>query len=529
MQLPYTDSGTLPPSSVLLALLRQGENSLHCDCLPWSNGLLPDILNLAGYSEINISADGLRDPWTWSGLGNQHIHVNQVATDEGTVPAISGPQIHHQRGSNGRPWNKNQLIPLRCIDALAVCNGGSGVSPEQWQQTWDGTTIDMTTPQGTIKADHFPIWNPLPIARQNTVHIPLGSRQAPWGLQDRHGRQYPVQVVEGPLGREMLVSLHLGPLACEHLQTIDDPVSGAHWEAHKDCLDNGRLRAEFNEQGLIKRLCIDGIFQALSAPLPQPYHHGLPLLGKANVSVLEAGPVRSHIGVTIDCGASILRIDYRLYAGEAILHLNASWQGLDGAVYMELPTLFRNGYLRCGSSTDFRLDPGPSLGRHQAPWRAGKHWAVFGDPLGREGLAIMSAEGLEVQGESGKLRLRHSARLQWALGHTNIHLAQGAESLSCPFLLQEQLPSTDPFFRLCDAASLCAYWIRPHGQGFILLLQETQGLRGRAQIFGLTDYQLWRCNDAGERSEQISSSKEGDAHILPYGAHQVLCIYGERK
>ena len=526
MQLPYGDNGALPPSPVLLALLRHGESICESDCLPHSNGLLPDLLHLADINQLTIHAEGLQEAWTWSGLGNQQITVNATDSDD-LLPLVSGSQIHYQEGTHGRSVRKSCLNTLRQLDAYAVCSDTEASSPQQWEQLWNGEQVEMPPITGSVYADHFPIWNPLAIQRQGTVHIPLGSRQAPWALVDDEGRQYPVQVVEGPLGRDMLVSCDLGPLACKHLTAIDDPVSGAHWEANEHCLDNGRIRAEFNQQGLINRLCIDGQFQALSAPMPQPYHQGLPLLGKANVSVLEAGPVRSHIGVTIDCGTSILRIDYRMYVDEPMIHITTSWQGLDGEVHIELPTLFRSGYMRCGSSTDFRLDPTPHLGHHQAPWRIGMRWAVLGDPLGHDGIAVISADAIDVQGESGKLRLRHSSSISCTITTAEANLAHQAESISCPFLLSEHLPAQQPLFRLCDAPSLCAYWIRPHNDGFIIHVQETQGLRGRAQFFGLEQYTLWRCKDDGTLEEQLTQNKEGDAHLLNYGAHQVMCLFGK--
>ena len=73
-------------------------------------------------------------------------------------------------------------------------------------------------------------WNPLPLARWTPIALPKPSGAAPWGLVDRDGRRYPVQVIEGATGSQLLTVIELGALESAELKACNEPVPGAHWE-----------------------------------------------------------------------------------------------------------------------------------------------------------------------------------------------------------------------------------------------------------------------------------------------------------
>lgn len=519
-----------------LARLREdGGTQVALHRLPPGNGSIPDLLTLAGVHHLALVVPTLERAFRWEGCGGNRIVVN--GADD------SSPLHHgHLPFSAVSPSSSGDAAPLLALLDLARLEDASGMHDAQTAgAAWEYilAAVGMAAPPrvpplasrsiatATGQA-HLGAWNPLPFARYATVSLPMGD-DAPWAVEDDSGARHPVQVVEGPLGRELLTVLPFGALEGRRLTPLDDPVPGCHWEVSRTVLDNGRVRAEFDPLGQVVRLCCGGGFLDLAGPAIQPLCDGLPLAGAAQLTVLEDGPVRARIDVARATAQGHLHLTYTLHAHEDVLRVAASWQG-EGDLTLDIPTAFRDGPVRvAGESAPWRQAQAASILKPVGRTLPGVSWATLGAEAQGKGVLLAGARPLSLAVEAGHLLIQVHTGTLFGLGST----ARNEDALSPPNLARALAVPARSFSanaRLAPAlrldGQLVPWWVRrpEHWLGELLLV-DPEGIRGTTTLYlpaGASE--AWRVDASGAPLNRIPATPEGDGVAIAHAAHEIVLV-----
>ncbi|MDA3961739.1 MAG: hypothetical protein PF961_13195 [Planctomycetota bacterium] len=542
--LPIDDGGHLPPLPWLLRFLelhaRTGTQRLQCARWPGANPILPELLSLAGIEGLVAPSPqrGWPRNWRWTAPSGARTQVFASAKGKGGGPDHAGlvPSKAEGQRSKALANLQRQCHLARYEDAAAVLSGGTGVAWNLLIASIDDPASPPPVVAGRQSHNEAVIhaWNPLALQRRCTVSVPATPGLAPWGLRDASGRSYPIQLAEGPLGRQFLSVVDLGPLECRRLEPIDDPVPGAHWEVSKKVLDNGRVRAEIDASGLIARLCIDGRFLPLSAPMPRPQIDGHTLIPTdSTISVLEDGPVRGRILVTMEHPAGVLSLTYSLYAEEELLRVGVSWRSEHG-LELEHATAWRSGSAQvwwdgAGADVEQAASALHPTGRHLLDIRC---LSIGAGGAQDAGLGIIGLRSpLDTTVQSGRVRVH-------CTDGTNYAIAAGdrrPDQWSLPLLaLAAGEPGRGAFnaeasaapFSLHGAENLVPVWIRRRGDGRTeLTLIESTGKRGIAALAipGLEKAPAV-IDLAGRPLAELTRSGVTEPWELRYHAHQMFIV-----
>jgi hypothetical protein len=376
-------------------------------------------------------------------------------------------------------------------------------------------------------------WNPLPFTRHLVASLPMPKGTPPWGIEDHRGARHPVQVVEGPIGRELLTELRLDALECSRFTPLADPVAGSHWEVSRTVLDNGLVRAELDPLGQLVRFCCAGRFCSLSAPALHPLVDGLPLSASAATTVLEVGPVRARVAVSRSGREGSLHIIYTLHAHEQVLRVSASWHGSDDLV-LDHPTTYRGASLRVGGElAGWQVEQSASVLSPRAAAQRAVRWALLAEAAG-QGLAVCAGRALSLAAHAGHLFVQVDRATSYALfvddqAGTPFSPARTALSLAVPgrsFTGEAALPGA---FRLQGADHLVPWWTsRPNGWAGELLLAESEGRRARATLSltsgGPSIREAWRVDASGKALDALPATAEGDGFEIDASANEILIV-----
>jgi hypothetical protein len=433
--LPLMSDGTLPPVAFLLHWLASRRAAvIQLDRLPAGNGALPDLLSQAGVTTLLLTRNPVGRPFRWEGWNGGRVLV------DATTPVDDLP-LHHGE----LPWSATDggidpavagLIDLaRLEDANAASSGVAAGHGAAWEHL-----LAICEPRDNGQAPRVPpiashgaalgdgrlgAWNPLPFARRAVVALPVPRGTPPWGLVDQRGVRHPVQVVEGPLGRELLTSVTLGALEAVSFSALFDPVPAAHWEVNRTVLDNGRVRAELDPLGQVVRLCCDGRFVDWSGPALQPLIDGMPFSGQATTTVLEDGPIRGRVVVTRISERGTLNLTYTLHAHEDVLRVAATWDG-DADLQVICPTVLRGAPLEAAGELASWMQPQRALaGQPAMTPLAGLRWARLRDSTGH-GLAVIGLRPLTLAAQNGRLSIHVERTASFALVESGIPARSGA-------------------------------------------------------------------------------------------------------
>ncbi|HIW74953.1 MAG TPA: alpha-mannosidase [Firmicutes bacterium] len=260
------------------------------------------------------------------------------------------------------------------------------------------------------------------------VRIPLPLNLANTGVTDEQGRPVPVQAVRGPQTNgwdhyNMLFQAELPPLGYRTYYLYQDhrfeDTAPSPVKAGETFLENEALRAEFDPaSGAMTRLLDKESGRELTAGpaarvlvmddgASDTWAHGvftfdreIGVFGGASLRVLETGPVRAALRVTVRYGASSLTQDFSLSAGRRALDVRCrlNWQEplkiakLSVPVRAELPRAVYS--LPCGFLT--KEADGAEEPSHE--------WAGVYGPDGR-GLALLNDGKYSVCAKGNDLRL----------------------------------------------------------------------------------------------------------------------------
>jgi hypothetical protein len=343
-------------------------------------------------------------------------------------------------------------------------------------------------------------------------------------LVDQRGARHPVQVVEGPLGRELLTSVQLGALEAVTFEPLYDPVPAAHWEVNRTVLDNGRVRAELDPLGQVVRLCCDGRFIDWSGPALQAVVDDLPLPGTTTTTVLEDGPVRGRVAVTRSGERGTLHLTYTLHAHEAVLRVAATWDGA-GELHLVCPTTVRTAPLEVGADlAGWHLQQHASVGRQAMMPLAGVRWARLCDSE-RRGVMVLGIRPCTVAAHAGRLAVVVERTASVALGESSpvagaSGIGQLAVGLATP--ARAAHAAIPPVLRLV-AHDLVPWWISrpPQWQGE-LLLGQPHAHRGRGTLF-LAAREAVRV-DAQGTTHPLRPTPEGDGFDVDLAAGELAAV-----
>ena len=534
--LPLMPSGTLPPVALLLRWLED----LHQDqvdtvvvgTLPQLNASLPDLLRLGGIS--TVLASGLPRPgFRWEGVGGSRVSVRDA---EATVP---DDLVHHGQLPSGEAQfaDDQGLLGLvemaRLADASSCLGLGDGASWNHILMALDRGRIPRLphlrgrAPEGDVGLG---VWNPLPFARELTCVLPLLGDK-PWGVADAQGRTYPIQIVEGSTGEEVLTTLSLGAHECVGLTPVHDPVADATWDVETDVLDNGLVRIELDPLGHIVRLCSRGVFAEFAGPAVAPTINGLPLGGTATITIHEAGPVRARVGVTRTTTAGTLRLTYTVHAHEDVVRIAGTWSG-DGDLILTHPTTHRGSLLHAAGDLSRAMIPqARSILHPPAEPLAGVRWATLGDSSGR-GLAVAAGRPITLEAEGGVLRIYGAPAVSYALGalggsrREGLNLGQLANHLAVggrSFSGSESIPAP---FRLANLGGLYPIWSRPPpGWAGEIVFADQSGARGRGYLYPRKQpTEAVRVDVFGNALAPVHLTREGDGLELDHGPCEVFIV-----
>jgi hypothetical protein len=542
---PIAPSGAMFPIALLKPWLeraqRAGVKRLRLPGMPYDNGSLPSLLRLAGIE--GISLPDLPRPFVWEGMGGGRVTVAQA-----DAHPDNDELAHHVGLLPPSPWppvdDAHELAALidlaRFEDASSAIGLGTGAiwdhilaAAEQGAHPHLPPLVRTAAP-----AKQFPggAWNPLAFARRCLVTFPLENAGSARSVRDSAGARFPLQHVEGPLGTELLLELPMAGLECKQLELDDASCAGALWEVDKTVLDNGRVRAEFDDVGQIMRLCVDGQFIELAGPLPTPYVDGVPFIGPATITVLESGPVRARVSVSREHPAGYLHITYTLHAHDQVLRIAATWDAVGGATLtLDHPTNFRSNDLICAGELATHTAPQrPSVTMHSAELEHGCRWAMLGEPDGR-GFALLFSKPATVAVDNGHLRLPLWSSIAYALCDVSagaFHCGRTALALSIPgrpFTGGCDLMSP---FRWAELGSLLPLWVsRPNGWLGEVLVAEQFCRKSRAFFYPRfeasdrkEEREAWKTDFAGRLLTKMPMSAEGDGFQVDAHAGEIFLL-----
>jgi hypothetical protein len=541
LALPLLPDGSLPPLALLMQWLmriQQPHNTVVTfDVIPSGNGNLPDLFASAGIERVALTAREFPPAFRWDGWAGGRVVVNADVVDD-KMPVHVGdlPSDMPLDQVDVGVWDLLDLARLE--DANAASHRADTENSSNWGAAWnvlfsalknDGSwqapAIPPLARHGAHAAhDTFAVWNPLPLQRRALAALPLLSGTPPWGFRSADGARYPVQVVEGPLGRELLTILPLAGLAATTLEPLHDPVASGHGEISRTVLDNGRVRVELDPLGQIIRLCCDGRFIDWAGPALHPLLNDLPLSGPVTSTVLEDGPVRFRLSVQRHHADGQLTITYSLHAGDSELHVAVSWSG-EAEIILDLPTIHRAVPAElCGDMTSWLVRQRHDARISDAPVIAGIRWARLIDADGH-GLALASGRPLTLSLSHGHVRV-HVARSAHFVISENARgpheLPLGHLSLSLTMPHRAASVGTMPAVCRCvggagaasaTTATAIPWWIRrPVGwMGEILLVHQRLS-KTRTTLFIPHATSVERCNLRGETVQKIPLNADGDGY-----------------
>lgn len=533
--LPLMADGTLPPIPFLLRWLArvagQGIRHVRLDRLPPGNGSLPDLLADAGIDQLSLLHPPFPQPFQWQGWSGSRVQVGDgehaaiVGVQHGELPwsACTGPLDHALFAT---------LELARLDDALALL-----VATEPgaaWDQLLASAVVTSEAPSSHVQRTSAPAttgdvgrlgaWNPLALARRTLIALPLPRDVAPVGLRDQRGVRHPVQVVDGPGGRELLTSVALGALEAVLFEPLDEPVPGSHWEVTNAVIDNGRVRVELDALGQMVRLCCDGRFVDWAGPGLHPMVGDQPLTGTCTITVPESGPIRGRIVVTRSSGDGTLTLTYSVHAHEPVLRLFVEWDG-DTELRLQCPTMVQAAPLEVGGDLSgwtvpqhARADGGTMAGI------AGLRWARLRE-ADKRGLAVLGLQPMRVSANAGLLSLHiaHTASIalcESAWPSTALAIAPLSLSLATPAVLATSVAA--PRVRVVGDG-VVPWWIaRPSGWAGEVLLCQPHTLRGRCTLY-VTASEAVRVDGRGGITS-VRRTADGDGFEVELGAGEVATV-----
>ncbi len=407
------------------------------------------------------------------------------------------------------------------------------------------------------------VFNPLPLPRIAVVTLPVGTL----AVATPDGLTVPVQST--PAGT--LAVVRLPALGAERLNPGEGSRSedcGLVQTATTSVLDNGLLCAEFDREGQLAALTIDGVAQRVVAGSGlRLYHdraanfdawdidhyvlkHGVAVADHLRLTVIESGPVRAVLRGEGTIGAgSPVTVDYILEAGSRWLRIEVrvAWRERHRLLKWHLATGHRGRHARFGTAFGSILRPQqPGDQSAEAMWEVpGSRWAAATDEDG-QGLAMVSEAKFGFSCKDGDLGLsllraptdpdpeadQGDHHLRFAVGRYDsttrgdvAATAAMADLLFTDPMVVNGGTLTPPLFTWEDLGSLVPAWVLPEADGgYTIRLHEVAGGSGTA-VLALT-----AAPDAVELIDFLGKSlgkprrRSPRTYALAYQPYQILSV-----
>lgn len=454
-----------------------------------------------------------------------------------------------------------------------------------------GTAPDLTAPWRRLVFAQFHDYIPgSAVAEVYAEGVPelrqLAAGQAAAARRDLGGRTGVWQVFNPlpqkwhgwvrPPGSRRAVWLQLPPLGSAPL--AGTAKSPAPVLARGRTLRNDRVSAEVGADGWLRRLRVDGVDLAFTAPaaravlypdFPSNYEAwdidlhslrlGQPVRSRPDIVVEESGPQQAVVAVTRALGRrSRLTLRYILESGAAVLRLEADvdWREEQTLLKLHFPTGYRGRQVRFGAPFGSVLRgqrPGSSV--VDAQWEVpGSRWAAVTHDSEREGLAVVTEAKYGFSARQGELTvsLLRGARITGCDDHRYaappglarhqpdspfsdqgrhlIRLAIGryaadvpaalqpaalADSLFTSPLVYRGAPCSAGLEEVAGAPTLVPAWAMPHRDGgWVLRLHEVAGQQGIATLRLAPGWTARRCGLDGEVAARAGEATR--ARFRPY-------------
>jgi alpha-mannosidase len=448
-------------------------------------------------------------------------------------------------------------VALQAHEAVRVARGGAPLGDEAWQRVLfcqfhdaipgssiglvyaeleaelaaiarrelDAAGAELAASRASRRKGQRALFNPLPQERAVVAEFATRPREA-----TARARPLPVQKLGEGKRVRWLAAVSLGPLetvTLAHAAAARSLVEVAPVRrATRRLLDNGLVRAEFDANGQLRALAVEGQPLELEGPAGFALYHDLPANFDAwdidhysfrtrqaaapsmRLEVVESGPVRARLrGHAAVGAASDLVVDYVLETGSRYLRVETriDWRESHRLLKFHLPTAYRGRLARFGCPFGSIQRPQqPGVAADEAMWEvAGSRWAAVTRDDGT-GLAVLAEAKYGFSCRDGDLGLsllrspkepdpaadmrlheirfaigRHEPR--WREGVPNT--ASAAEALFAP-VLEAAGPACPSPFELRDLDTLVPSAVLPaEGRGgFTLRLHETAGAAGTARL-----------------------------------------------
>jgi alpha-mannosidase len=335
-------------------------------------------------------------------------------------------------------------------------------------------------------------------------------------------------------------------------------------------LDNGLLRATFDERGQLTGLRVGDEELTLDAPCGFRLYHddpahfdawdidhytfgtGVAVAAEITLEVVERGPLRGVLRGQARIGErSTLAVTWSLEAESRHLRLDVDvdWQETHRLLKFHAPTGYRGRMARFGApfgAIDRPQQPG--IEADEARWEvAGSRWAAVMRDDGT-GLALLAEAKYGYSCRDGDLGVsllraptwpdasadsgRHHIRL--ALGRYEPRMrgdilctAASADALFAPVIIAPGARVLPPPFAWEELGSLTPSWVLPSGGGgFIVRLHETAGGSGVARLRLSTPAAAWLVDFLERPLGDVDVTGDG-ALAIPYGPYQVVSVLVE--
>lgn len=365
---------------------------------------------------------------------------------------------------------------------------------------------------------------------------------------------------------EALVRLRVAGLASEPL--LPAAVAPSPVRVSRRLLDNGVVRAEFDNDGQLARMRVDDRTLALSEAAGFVLYHddpanfdawdidhytlqtGVRVAERLRLRVAESNPLRAILRANAAIGErSRLTIDYILEAGARHLRLDArvEWGEAHRLLKFHVPTAYRGRWATFGCPFgSIRRPQLPGVQADEAMWEVpGSRWAAVGNEDG-EGLALLAEAkyGFSCRDGNLGLSLLRSPKLpdpgadmgthvmRFAIGryeraaHLGVHsTAAAAEALFTPVVVYRGQPVVAPF-ELENLGSLVPSWVAPTriGNGYIVRLHETAGAAGCATLRLGQQPRSIECVDFLERRQGRPRRVGPRLYEIPYEPYAVVSV-----
>ena len=465
-------------------------------------------------------------------------------------------------------------VALRTHEALRVADGGEPIGEDAWLRVLFGQFHDALPGSsiGRVYEDLEAEFGEILLREESAVAAELTATVA--DNDDSAVAFNPLPLARRVYLPERDVVVDLPPLGTASVGEV--ATAGASVEASATHLDNGLLRATFDEQGQLVGLAVEGEPLQLTSPaglrLAPDDPHNFDAWEIDHYTARSAEPVADELALAVreDTGqrgaleanatlwpgdrGTAITVRYVLDPGSRflVIELEVDWHESHRLLRYHLPTSYRGRYATFGAPFGAIQRPQlPGGPQDEAMWEvAGSRWAAVHDQLGN-GLALLTEAKYGFSCYDGELgiSLLKAAKYPDAeadIGRHLIRLAVGkhqpttsdaerdmvlstacaAEAIFAPVPVAEAAaPRTSPFV-LGQLGTLSPAWVLPSetGRGYVIRLHETAGGGGSAELRLARKASSVSLVDLREQHLSATRRLDDTTYAIEYRPYQVVSI-----